>query len=69
MRLEVDSSHDGWLCGLVTLTLLAAEVRQSHILERDLLEEGGTLAARITCHNLPAPQPITQPRQPTITVE
>lgn len=54
---------------LSTLTLLTAEVRQSHVLQRDLLQEARTLAARVTCHNLPTPQPITEPGQPAVTVE
>jgi len=53
----------------MTPTLLTPEVRQSHILQGDLLQEGRTLAARVTCHNLPAPQPVTEPGQPTVTVE
>jgi len=50
-------------------TLLTAEVRQSHILQRDLLQEGRTLAARVTGHNLLRPQPIAEPAQPAVTVE
>lgn len=58
-----------WLCVLAPPTLLTAEVRQSHILQRDLLQKGRTLAARITGHNLPTPQPIAEPGQPAVTIE
>lgn len=50
-------------------TVFTAEVRQSHILQRDLLQEAWTLAARVTRHNLPAPQPIAEPGQSAVTVE
>lgn len=50
-------------------TVLTAEVRQGHILQRDLLQEAGTLAAGVTCHDLPAPQPIAEPGQAAVTVE
>lgn len=50
-------------------TFLTAKIWQSYILEGDLLQEGRALAARVTCHNLSAPQPITKPRQPTVAVE
>lgn len=53
----------------VPRTLLAAEVRQSHVLQRDLLQEAGPLAAGVARHDLPAPQPITEPGQPAVTVE
>lgn len=59
----------GQLCVLVPPTLLAAEVWQSHILQRDLLQEARTLAARVTRHNLPTPQPIAEPGQPAVTIE
>lgn len=50
-------------------TLVAAEVRQSHILQRDLLQEAGTLAAGVACHDLPAPQPIAEPGQTAVAVK
>lgn len=53
----------------MTPTLLTAKIRQRYVLKRDLLQEGRTLAARVTRHNLPASQPISQPGQPTVTVK
>lgn len=50
-------------------TIFTAEVRQRHILQRDLLQEAWTLAARVTRHDLPTPQPITEPGQSAVTVE
>lgn len=50
-------------------TLIAAEVRQSHVLQRDLLQETGTLAARVARHDLPAPQPIAEPGQAAVAIE
>lgn len=50
-------------------TVLTAEVRQSHILQRDLLQEARSLAAGVTRHNLPAPQPIAEPGQPAVAVK
>lgn len=50
-------------------TLVAAEVRQSHVLQRDLLQEAGTLAAGVARHDLPAPQPIAEPGQTAVAVE
>lgn len=50
-------------------TLVAAEVWQSHILQRDLLQEAGTLAAGVAGHDLPAPQPIAEPGQTAVAVK
>lgn len=50
-------------------TLVAAEVRQSHILQRDLLQEARTLAAGVARHDLAAPQPIAEPGQTAVAVE
>lgn len=50
-------------------TLVAAEVRQSHVLQRDLLQEAGTQAARVARHDLPAPQPIAEPGQAAVAIE
>lgn len=50
-------------------TILTAEVRQGHILQRDLLQEARPLAARVPRHDLPAAQPIAQPGQPAVAVE
>lgn len=50
-------------------TLIAAEVRQSHVLQRDLLQETGTLAAWVARHDLPAPQPIAEPGQAAVAIE
>lgn len=50
-------------------TLLTAEVRQCHILQWDLLQEGRALAARVPGDNLPTPQPIPEPGQPAVTVK
>lgn len=61
--------QDEQLCVLASPTVLAAEVRQSHILQRDLLQEAGTLAARVAGHDLAAPQPIAEPGQAAVAVE
>lgn len=50
-------------------TILAAEVRYSYILQGDLSEEGRALAARISCHNPPAPEPRPKPGQTAVTVK
>lgn len=50
-------------------TLVAAEVWQSHILQRDLLQEAGTLAAGVAGHDLPAAQPIAEPGQTAVAVK
>lgn len=50
-------------------TLVAAEVRHGHILQRDLLQEAGTLAAGVARHDLPAPQPVAEPGQAAVAVE
>lgn len=51
------------------LTILAAEIRHSYILQRDLSEEGWTLTARISGHNTTAPEPSSKPGQAAVTVE
>lgn len=61
--------QDEQLCVLASPTVLAAEVRQSHILQRDLLQEAGTLAARVAGHDLATPQPIAEPGQAAVAVE
>lgn len=43
------------------------EIRRGYILDGDLLEEGGFLAARISTHHSGLLQPLTQPGQVTIT--
>lgn len=50
-------------------TLIAAEIRQSHVLQRDLLQETGALAAWVARHDLPAPQPIAEPAQAAVAIE
>lgn len=67
------ASKDKWekkkLTQSMRLTLLTAEVRQSHVLQGDLLQKRRTLTARVTRHNLSSPQPVTEPGQSTVTVE
>ena len=50
-------------------TVLAAEVRHSDVLQRDLSEEGGTLAARIPSDDPAAPKPGSKPGEAAVTVE
>lgn len=50
-------------------TVLTPEVRQGHVLQRDLLQETGPLAPRIPRHDLPAPQPVAQPGQPAVAIK
>lgn len=50
-------------------TLLTAEVRQSHILQRDLLQETRTLAAGVAGHDLPTPEPVAEPSQSAVAVK
>lgn len=51
------------------VTFLTPEVREGHILQRNLPQEVWVLTARIPCHNLPLPKPVTQPGQLTVAVE
>lgn len=50
-------------------TVLAAKVRHCHILQGDLPQKGGTLAAWISCDNTAAPKPHPKPRKTAVTVE
>lgn len=50
-------------------TVLAAEVGHRHVLQGDLSEEGGALAAGIPCHDAPAPKPRPEPGQTAVAVE
>lgn len=50
-------------------TVLAAEVRYRYVLQGDLSEEGGALAAGIPRHDASAPKPRPEPGQAAVTVE
>lgn len=50
-------------------TVVAAEVGRGHVLQGDLPQEGGALAARVPRHNAAAAKPRPQPRETAVTVE
>ena len=52
------------LCVGVTV---AGEVRGGHVLDGDLLQEGGLLAARVTTDHPGLLQPLAQPGQVAVT--
>lgn len=54
---------------LLHLTIFTGKVLDSYILNGDLLQEIRTLAARVTGDDALSSQPITKPRQVTVTVE
>lgn len=66
--------RDLWLVGVVLPTQTGAEqwltvtreVRRSHVLDGDLLQEGRFLAARVSTHHPGLLQPLTQPGQVTV---
>lgn len=51
------------------LTVVAGEVLDGHVLDGDLFEEGGLLAARVARHNPFLAEPFSQPRQVAVTVK
>lgn len=51
------------------VTFLTPEVREGHILQRNLPQEVWVLTARVPCHNLPLPKPVPQPGQLAVAVE
>lgn len=50
-------------------TVLAAEVGCRHVLQRDLPQEGGALAAGVPGHDAAAPKPRPKPGQAAVAVE
>lgn len=50
-------------------TVVTAEVGRGHVLQGDLPQEAGALAARIPRHNAAAAKPRPQPRETAIAVE
>ena len=52
------------LCVGVTVT---GEIRGGHVLDRDLLEEGGLLAARVATDHPSLLQPLAQPAEVAVT--
>lgn len=50
-------------------TVLAAEVGCGHVLQRDLPEEGGSLAARVPSDDSPAAEPRPKPGDTAVTGE
>lgn len=50
-------------------TVVAAEVGRGHVLQGDLPQEGGALAARVPRHDAAAAKPRPQPRETAVTVE
>ena len=50
-------------------TVLAAEVRRCHVLQGDLPQKCGALAAWISCHDAAAPEPRPEPGQAAVTGE
>lgn len=50
-------------------TVLAAEVRHRHVLQGDLPQKAGALAAWISCHDAAAPEPRPEPGEAAVAVE
>ena len=55
--------------GDVPLTFVTGEVLDRHVLDGDLLQEVGVLAAGVARDDALPPQPIAEPGQVTVTVE
>lgn len=58
-----------WHNGESVSTVFTAEIWQSHILQRNLLQESRALTARVAGDNLASPQPVAQPCKPTVAVK
>lgn len=53
----------------ISLTIVAGKILDSNVLDGNLFQEIGILAARVTRDDALSPQPITEPGQVTVTVE
>lgn len=60
----------GWSSTVTdSFTFLTAEIWQSHVLQRNLFKESGSLTPRVARDDLATPQPIAQPSQPAVAVK